>query len=122
MTSASSTSEGALPFRSPISHNNRAFAFGLFGWLCCTSSVTSPNAATRLLSLFFHGIICRKMIGCPARGAGKPLGGARRRPWTWARRAYAEPARLAVYVACVVVLVLSVLMRGTSLWGWVLWR
>ena len=53
MTSASSTSEGALPFRSPISHNNRAFAFGLFGWLCCTSSVTSPNAATRLLSLFF---------------------------------------------------------------------
>ena len=59
MTSASSTSEGALPFRSPISHNNRAFAFGLFGWLCCTSSVTSPNAATRLLSLFFHGTISR---------------------------------------------------------------
>ena len=42
MTSASSTSEGALPFRSPISHNNRAFAFGLFGWLCCTSSVSRP--------------------------------------------------------------------------------
>ena len=59
MTSASSTSQGALPFRSPISHNNRAFAFGLFGWRCCTSSVPSPNAATRLLSLFFHGSISR---------------------------------------------------------------